>query len=104
MFHSASTYNHILENWTYANAAARTGATGFVAGDVGKIAYQTDEGSYWRLTATTPTWQGLVKASGFRVRSDGSFQVYNPDQSKWHSLKVRGTAGAEYIEIGAGET
>jgi prepilin-type N-terminal cleavage/methylation domain-containing protein len=43
-------------NWTYANAAARTGATGFVAGDIGEIAYQSDNGTYWRLTATTPTW------------------------------------------------
>lgn len=56
MIHSNSTSNHILENWTYADAAARTGATGFVAADVGKIAYQTDTGEYWRLTATTPTW------------------------------------------------
>lgn len=42
--------------WTYANAAARTGATGFVAGDIGKLAYQSDNGTHWRLTATTPTW------------------------------------------------
>jgi hypothetical protein len=58
-YHSQSTANHILESWTYANAAARTGATGFVATDVGRIAYQSDNGSYWRLTATTPTWQYL---------------------------------------------
>ena len=44
-------------SYFYTNAAARTGATGFVAGDVGKIAYQDgNPGSYWRLTATTPTW------------------------------------------------
>jgi hypothetical protein len=48
-----------LETWTYATAAARTGATGFVAGDIGKIAYQTDDGTYWRLMAVTPTWQPL---------------------------------------------
>jgi hypothetical protein len=42
--------------WTYPNAAARTGATGFVAGDIGKIAYQSDTSTFWRLTATTPTW------------------------------------------------
>jgi hypothetical protein len=50
---------NLAETWTYATAAARTGATGFVAGDVGKIAYQTDDGTYWRLIATTPTWQPL---------------------------------------------
>ena len=56
MRHQDLTINHRLESWVYANAAARTGATGFVAGDIGRIAYQTDTGQYWRLTATTPTW------------------------------------------------
>lgn len=54
--HSTQTANHLIENWTYANAGARTGATGFVSADVGKIAYQTDTGVYYRLTAITPTW------------------------------------------------
>src|SRR4029077_6953969 len=56
MRHQDLTLNHRLESWVYANAAARTGATGFVAGDIGRIAYQTYTGQYWRLTATTPTW------------------------------------------------
>lgn len=47
---------NVLESWTYANAAARTGATGFNGANVGEIAYQSDTGEYWRLTATTPTW------------------------------------------------
>lgn len=47
---------HIPYNWSYANAAARTGATGFIASDVGKFARQTDDNSIWMLTATTPTW------------------------------------------------
>jgi hypothetical protein len=47
---------HIVHNWSYADAAARTGATGFVSGDLGKVARQVDENSYWTLTATTPTW------------------------------------------------
>jgi hypothetical protein len=59
MRHQDLTINHILESWVYANAAARTGATGFVAGDIGRIAYQSDNGTYWRLTATTPTWASL---------------------------------------------
>ena len=44
-----------------------------------------------------------VASSLFRVKSDGSFQLWNPDQSKWHTLQVRGAAGGEYITIGAGE-
>jgi hypothetical protein len=46
----------------------------------------------------------LLTQAGFRIKSDGSFQIWNPDQSKFHTLQVRGAAGAEYITIGAGET
>jgi type II secretory pathway pseudopilin PulG len=42
--------------WTYANAADRTGATGFVASDLGQLAYQADMQTYWRLQGTAPTW------------------------------------------------
>lgn len=47
---------HVPYNWSYADAAARTGAGGFVAGDVGKLARQEDDNTIWILTATTPTW------------------------------------------------
>lgn len=49
--------NHPTHNWEYANATARTGATGFVAGDVHKLALQLDDLSLWILVDTTPTWQ-----------------------------------------------
>lgn len=55
---------HIVHNWEYANAAARTGATGFIASDVGKWAKQTDDGSFWELTAITPTWAQRTGLSG----------------------------------------
>ena len=48
--HQDLTANHIIESWTYANAATRTGATGFVPGDVGRISFQQDNNTYWRLT------------------------------------------------------
>ena len=47
---------HSAISYVYANASARTGATGFVADDLYKLAYQSDEGSVWLLIATTPTW------------------------------------------------
>jgi hypothetical protein len=56
MRHEDLTKNHITERWVYANAAARTGASGFVAGDVGKLSFQSDTFQYWRLTSTAPTW------------------------------------------------
>jgi hypothetical protein len=69
---------HTAISYQYANAAARTGATGFIAGDVGKLAWQLDTNSIWMLTATTPTWvsiggtgPGLSTKSGIVV--PGSF-------------------------------
>ena len=47
---------HIPYQWSYADASARTGASGFVAGDVGKLARQEDNNSLWILTSTAPTW------------------------------------------------
>lgn len=48
---------HQIHNWTYANAAARTAATGFIADDLYKIALEeTPSPTLWMLTAVTPTW------------------------------------------------
>lgn len=57
---AALTKRHAPHNWEYADATARTGATGFVSGDVGKIARQLDDNSLWMLTDDSPvTWQGV---------------------------------------------
>lgn len=50
---------HQIHNWEYANAAARTGASGFTSDDVHKIALQLDNNSFWLLTAITPTWVAI---------------------------------------------
>jgi hypothetical protein len=62
---------HVPYNWSYANAAARTGATGFVAGDLGTLARQTDNDSLWMLTATTPTWVQVGVSSTFTSGAAG---------------------------------
>lgn len=56
--------NHVIHSYTYANAAARLAATGFVAGDIGKSAKQTDTGTFWLLTSTSPTWAPLGGSGG----------------------------------------
>ena len=59
--HDELTTNHVPHTDTYANAAARLAASGFVAGDVGKLYVQSDaRRPLYRLTATTPTWDVLV--------------------------------------------
>lgn len=50
---------HSPVNWSYADAATRNAATGFVAGDVDKLAYQESDGTYWILTAITPVWKSM---------------------------------------------
>lgn len=48
---------HRAHSLSYANASARTGATGLTADDVGRDAIQTDDNSFWRLTNHSPvTW------------------------------------------------
>jgi hypothetical protein len=102
MRHQDLTLNHILESWVYANATARTTAGGFVSGDIGRISYQTDTGQYWRLTATTPTWQligtSLIEtwvyanaaarlgATGF-VSSDQGRIAYQTDTGQYWRLQ-----------------
>ena len=63
MNHPDLVKNHIIENWVFANAAARNSGGAYQTYDIGKIAYQVDNGSYWRLTATTPTWAHIVPAT-----------------------------------------
>jgi len=86
--HSAQTSNHRLETYVFADSTARAAGTGYtlVAGDVGKIALQSDENSYWRLTDESPiTW---VRVGGFGMMgtfvqtystADKTLSAYTPD-------------------------
>jgi len=58
---------HRLANWEYANASARTSATGFMAHDIGKIAKQTDNNTFWELAAVTPAWLQIGGGSNIQV-------------------------------------
>lgn len=58
--HPNLTAVHVIHNYTYADSTARGAASGFTSADVGKVAKQTDNSSFWVLTATTPTWQELT--------------------------------------------
>lgn len=54
---------HIIHNWAYADAAARTSAAGLTSGDLHKVALQTDNDTLWVLVATTPTWIEIATRS-----------------------------------------
>lgn len=69
---------HIIHQYTYANTAARTGASGFSSTDIGKVAYQTDNATFWVLTATTPTWKAIaVGGSTLRETPTGTVNGTN---------------------------
>jgi hypothetical protein len=69
--HSALTANHIVENWSYTDTAEREADTGVAVADLGKVAHQVDNGSYWRLTAITPTWEFLMGGGLHKVNDIG---------------------------------
>ncbi len=46
----------------------------------------------------------LTVAGKYRIKGDGTFQLWNATQSKWHTLAITGAAGAEALTIGAGES
>lgn len=60
--------NHVLQNYEYADAAAREELSGvgsqetFVSTDIGKVALQTDDTTFWVLRTITPTWADITVA------------------------------------------
>lgn len=87
--HEALVAIHLVNNYSYADAAARTGASGFAAGDLGKVAHQTDDDTFWILIATTPTWT--------EITGTGSGDVSGPGAAVTDNAIVRwdGTGGTD---------
>ncbi len=55
-FELNSGLNQPIEHWQFSSAGNRTGATGFFSQDIGKLAFETDDSSWWRLIGVAPTW------------------------------------------------
>jgi hypothetical protein len=59
-----STNLHRSHTWEYPDATTRTGATGLLPGDVGKLARQMNDNTLWMLTDDSPvTWNGIGGSS-----------------------------------------
>jgi len=54
---------HVIQQYAYADATARTTASGFVVADEGKVARQLDNDSFWVLIDPTPTWAPLTASA-----------------------------------------
>jgi len=74
MYHSKieAGANHIIHSYEYANATARLAATGFLAADIGKVARQESDNSFWLLTNHSPiTWATMSGGSSTPVFGAG---------------------------------
>jgi hypothetical protein len=71
-----------------------------VFGRIGNVGAQCSDyaACYQPAGGDLPDFPGKM-----RIKADGSFQLWNPDQLTWHTLGIGGLAGAEYITISAGE-
>lgn len=47
---------------------------------------------------------GISVATKFRIKADGTFQLYNPTTSKFHTLSLSGADGAVVLAFAAGES
>ena len=60
---STDTNNHVIHAFTFATAVARAAGTGYsiIAADIGKIALQSDDLSFWALQSNSPiTWTPIT--------------------------------------------
>jgi hypothetical protein len=88
--------------WFYKDTASRTSATGFVAGDVGKIAYQDgNPGTFWKLINTTPTWSTYTPPSPSRTAAD---TVCVPTKPSWvYATAAARTAATGFVATDLGK-
>lgn len=94
--------NHVVHNFVYANAAARNAAV-LAATDIGKIARQTDNDSFWILQNDVgPVW---TEASYNPAFSDAVFFVQdNGDATKQLNVQLAGATAATTSTIVASQT
>ena len=68
---------HRVNQFEYANAAARTGAVGLVATDVDKVAKQIDDDTYYVLIDDAPvTWKAITDVGPSAGRVDVITQAF----------------------------
>lgn len=88
------TDGHVAHSLSYADAAARAGATGLVVADVGRLARQADDGSFWVLTSHSPvTWLALALVAHAASHNAGGGDALVIDAvAGTGSLRTLGTA------------
>lgn len=79
---------HLIYNWSFDNATDRGNAS-VVAGDVGKVAHQEDNGTYWQLIDTGPTWAQVGNIEiNFTINTQVSTTINIEMQAQWGGANV----------------
>lgn len=58
---------------------------------------------FWSKTEADARFAFKTVAAKYRFKADGTVELWNPDQNLFHPLTIAGAAGAEILNIGAGE-
>lgn len=79
--HSGQTSNHRLESYVFADAASRSAGTGYTitADDIGRVGYQQDTETYYRLVGVSPLAWIPIGGGGSQAPADGSFVTMVPE-------------------------
>jgi hypothetical protein len=96
---------HVIHTFTYADEIERSAAT-FATTDVGKVALQSDNKSFWLLTQDSPAlWAPLGSGSASSGGADtrASYLVLNITSSLANErvLSVSGSSGLRLVDLGA---
>jgi hypothetical protein len=90
---------HSSVAYSYADATARTTASGFVAADVGKICVQVDEDRYFVLNAITPVWVEITNEGAlYQLWTSSTFS------STQNNLAPTNWTSAQYANISLNNT
>jgi len=88
--------NNELDFWLVVHAVTNDGTPRYITWGGTKLTVVEDGAQLGLAVVTAPD-------PAYRL-NDGELQLWNPDQSKWHTLYVKGASGAEYLAIGPGES
>ena len=89
--------NHIVHSFEYADAAARTAATSFISTDVGRVARQLSDNTFWVLASLNPVvWTALGgDAAAVFLGSPGVTTIRN--QTEGDLTTAVGPTGSTFV-------
>jgi hypothetical protein len=92
-FDMTAAVDNLLSLWFVVHALLTDGS--YVTLGAGQVIVEEDGAQNGLAVVTSPS-------PAYRLQ-DGELQLWNPDQSKWHTIYIKGAAGAEYLAIGPAE-